>query len=103
MEYNRPRKEDWIWKQFKWGGESSSLQLSSYNKFYILASQVMQAGILDLEGSESKNDRKTIFKEEKLKKERQEKKKRPMEVKKTEEEKLLRKVMVKISLERIGM
>ena len=103
MEYSGPRKEDWIWEQFKRGGESSSLQLCSYNKFHILASQVMQAGILNLERSESKKDRKTIFKEEKLKKERKEKKKRPMEVRKTEEEELLRKVMVKISLERIDV
>jgi len=63
----------------------------------------MQASILDLEGSESKNDRRTIFQEEKLKKERKEKKKRPIEVKRTEEEELLRKVMVKISLERIDI
>jgi len=60
----------------------------------------MQASIPDLEKPENKKDRKTILREEKLKEERREKKK-SVDVRKTEEEELLRKVMVKISLERI--
>jgi len=53
-----------------------------------------------------RKDRKTILKEEKLRKrkkeERKEKKKRLVEVRKTDEEEVLREITVKIRLERIN-
>jgi len=54
------------YKQFKREGESSSPQLNSYNRFYILADHVIQAGILDQE--KSRKNRKIILREEKAKK-----------------------------------
>ena len=63
----------------------------------------MQAGILDLERLKSKKDRKIILRKEKLKEERKEKKKGPIEVRKVEGEELLIEVTVKTSLERIDI
>ena len=68
-----PREEDRIQrqfeqlKQFKKEGKSNSSWLSSYNKFNILATCIIQADILGLEESVSKKDKKTILREEKMK------------------------------------
>jgi len=57
----------------------------------------MQASILDLEKLISKEDRKAILRKENKKKE----KKKLVEGQKTEEEELLREMMVNVGLERI--
>jgi len=71
--------------------------LQSSNKFKVLASRVMNIE----KGSRRKvkKDRKMVLKEERVKK----KKERLVKVRKSKEEELLRKVMVKIELERIDM
>jgi len=64
----------------------------------------MQAGISDQEKSISKKDKKTILKEEKIKKKKRvESKKKPVGVRKTNEQELSGEVTVKIGLERIDM
>ena len=60
----------------------------------------MQAGILDQE--EPKKDKKTILRKEKAKKRKKEKRKL-VNVRKVEEGETVRKVIVKIRLERIDM
>jgi len=52
---------------------------------------------------EQKKDRKTILQEERLKKEKKEKKDKLIKVRKVTEEKSLREIIVKISLERIDI
>ena len=110
MGFSKLRKENRIWrqfehfKQFKRGGKFSSSQLDSYNKFNILATYAMQAGIPDQEESVSKKDKKTILKEEKIKKKKWvESEEKLVEVRKIDEEELLGEVTVKIGLERIYM
>jgi len=76
---NRPREKNRVQGQFeqhekfKKRGKSSSLQLSSYNRFHILANCVIQAGIPDQE--DLKKDRKMILREEKAKKKKKKKNK----------------------------
>ena len=85
-------------EQFKRGGEFSGPWLGFYNRFHILANNIMQAGIPGWE--EPEKDRRTILREEKVKKKKKVKKKIG-NIRKAER-KLLREVTVKIGLERIN-
>ena len=105
MGNNRPREKNRVQgqfeqhEQFKKRGKSSSLQLSSYNRFHILANCVIQAGIPDQE--DPKKDRKMILREEKAKKKK--KRKTKMEYVRKIVGELLREVTIKIGLERVDI
>ena len=73
--------------------EKRSTLMLSNNKFKVLMSRVINVRILSR--GEMRKDRKTILKEEKLKKR---KKKRSVEIRKIKREKLLREVIIKIGL-----
>ena len=67
------------------------------NKFEVLARRFINKRVLS--GGEIQKNRKSILREERLKKEKKEK---PVKVRKVTERELLRKMTVKISLERIN-
>ena len=67
---------------------------------HVLANRIIQASIPDKEKLEK--DRKTISREKKTKKEKKEKNK-SVDIRKTKEGEVLRKVTVKIGLERMDM
>jgi len=75
--------------------EKKVITLQSSNKFEVLASRVTNIG--NESGRKVKKDMKMMLREERAKK----KKKKPVKVRKAEEGKLLRKVTVKVGLERI--
>ena len=71
------------------------------NKFEILSRRVMNKGISS--GEEMKNNRKAILRKEKLKEGKKEKKEKLAKVRKVEDRKLLRKITVKVELERTNI
>ena len=73
----------------------------SSNKSEIFARKVMDKIVLN--AREQEKDRKTILQEKRLKKEKKEKKEKLIKLRKVTEEKSLREIIVKISLERIDM
>ena len=89
----RKRGKSWTIRQFKREGGSRVPQLDYNNRFNILASKI-KVGASDLGGIEEKDEKKEVRKE-------QEREKKKVEVRKAEEEKLLREVTIKIGLERV--